>query len=439
MDEETGKKQFQRDRIFTFNNCIYSLLLNGMHGFSIGCSRLLSIMYMEGFFDASKNVPTTKNYNIACDKISSDDIDELTKKTFEFEAKSKEELFHGLRVTIVDGTHVIVPRTEETIAKFGLGSGSTGYAYYPQTQSVGFLNLSTGLFENFISENIKKPEREFMHEHADNNDVPTLYLADAGYNGMAHIAIIKNIHNQDILMQLKMGTAFAGDFLRKSKRRSKIFEITITNVHLRNYPELQHLKGQTVKVRLIRTRGTTKLKSQILITTLLDEKEFAWEELSKLYLQRYKIELAFRHLKSNIGMEKIQKIKIERIEQLLSSTILLFNISVLLRNQIKQNNILPENKGAKVYCLQLATDLIPKLLKSYITNKPKVMNILRDCIKVIKSCFSINRPWRTAARITQFPPSTFTRQKTSTKNSELSKILFLRPEYEILGCEYGML
>ena len=437
--DSTGNKLFQRERIFTFKNCIYSFLLNGINGFSVGVSRLLAMMYTNDLFDNSKGVPLPKNYNIACDKISQNDIDNITKKSFDLETKSNEELFHGLRITIVDGTHVIVPRTNETVREFGLGSGSEGDAYYPQTQSVGFLNLSTGLFECFISENIKTPERKFMQDHAEENNIPTLYLADAGYNGMAHIAIMKTVHNQDILMQLKMGTAFAKEFCKNSKRRSRIFEITITNVHLKNYPEFKYLKGQTIKVRLVRTRGTNKLKSQIIITTLLDENKFGWEELSKLYLQRYKVELAFRHLKSVIGIEKIQKVKIERIKQLISSAILLFNISVMLRNTIKQNSILPEQKGTKVYCLQLATDLIPKLLEEYINCKDKLIETLKNCTRALKSSFSLNRPWRVTARICQFPASTFTKQKSSRKNSERSKVIFIRPEYIILGCEYGML
>ncbi len=67
------------------------------------------------------------------------------------------------------------------------------------------------------------------------------------------------------------------------------------------------------------------------------------------------------------------------------------------------------------------------------------MEMLEICIKAVRSCFSFNRPWRVHARICQFPSSTFTRQKSSRKNSERSKVVFMRPEYKILGCEYGML
>ena len=413
------------------------MLINGSAGFSLGVSHLLSIMFSQGIFGKLKNVPNKKNYNKACDKITPQYIKQLVKTSHKLEAESREKTFHGFRVLVIDGTHIILPRTEETIKKYGLGSGSVGDAYYPQTESVGFYNLSTGLFEEFISKNLKTPERKFMHEHAKENKERTLYIADAGYNGMAHIAIIKNIYNQDILMQLKMGTAFAKNFLI-SKKRSKIFKIKITNIHLKNYPEFKYLKGHIIKIRLIRTRGTTKLKSQILITTLLDEKKFHWEKLSLLYLQRYKIELAFRHLKSKIKIEKIKKQKLQRIEQLLNIALLLFNISVMLRNVVKQNTLLPEKKGVKIYSLVLATDLVPQIIETFIINKNRMKKMLETCITAIKSCFSFNRPWRIAMRICQFPPSIFIRQKISRKNNERTKVIFLKPEYKILGNEYGM-
>lgn len=432
------KKNFIRKRIFTFQVCILSFILNGTSGFSFGVSHLLSNMFVQGIFGKQKKVPGKKSYNKACDKITPAIINKLIKKSYQLEAEEKEEKFHGLTVLLTDGSHIILPRTEETIKKYGLGSGSEGNAYYPQTQSVGYYHLSTGLFENLVSKNIKTPERQFMQEHAKKNKKATLYVADAGYNGMGHIAIIKNLYGQDILMQLKMGTAFAKKFMT-SKKRSEVFEITITYVHLINYPQFKHLKGQTIKVRLIRTRGTNKLKSQILITTLLYEKEVHWEKLALLYLQRYKIELAFRHLKSKINIEKIKKQKLLRIEQLLEAAVLLFNISVMLRNIVKRNSLLPEKKGVKVYCLTLATDLVPQLVKSFIMNENQLSGILRNCIIAIKSCFSFNRPWRIAVRICQFPSSTFTRQKTSRENNERAKVEFLKPEYEILGNEYGIL
>jgi hypothetical protein len=46
-----------------------------------------------------------------------------------------------------------------------------------------------------------------MQAHAKENNTPTLYLGDAGYNGMAHIAIML-FYNQDIFRYGRMPSNF---------------------------------------------------------------------------------------------------------------------------------------------------------------------------------------------------------------------------------------
>ncbi|WP_168433254.1 transposase [Pontiella sulfatireligans] len=94
-------------------------------------------------------------------------------------------------------------------------------------------------------------------------------------------------------------------------------------------------------------------RSQVLITTLIDEVVFGWREVTKLYLQRYCVELAFRHLKTRIGIERIRKRKLLRIEQLLFAAIVLFNLSAALRNRIRRPSLLPEKAGYKATLLHI--------------------------------------------------------------------------------------
>lgn len=413
--------------------------MKAQRGFACGDKKIVALLFANDCFHVKlEEVPTTKGYKLACDKLPSEYVETLVNDSHQSEFSEFGESFHGLKVIIPDGTLCIVPRVPETIKKFGLGSGSTGDAYYPQARAVGFYEPTTGTFEQFRFGHYKTPERSFMLDHAKENSAPTLYMADAGFNGTGHIAIVKNCYGHDVLARSKEQSNLEKKF-RKSGKRSATYEIKITNVHLRNHPEFKHLLGETVKLRFVKTRGTTKLRSMILITTLLDEEAYPWEELSKLYLQRYKVELAIRHLKSKICIEKIKKIKLSRIMQLLHSAVLLFNMSAMLRNVVKRPSLMPERKGAKVYCLELCSDFIDLVFVATINPGDEMEDLLNRCVKAIASCYSINKPWRTCPRICQFPSSVFTRQKTSAKNEEHQKVKFLKPEYEILGNEYGML
>lgn len=433
------KGAFTRKRLLSLPVMILSFIIKGQQGFACGDRKILSILFFNNYFHKkTKEVPDVKAYQQACDKLPYEIIENFVEKSHQLEFSECGEKYHDMKILVPDGTLCIVPRTPETVNKFGLASGSAGDGYYPQARCVGFYELSTGTFENFRFEHYKTPERMFMLDHAKNNTTYSLYMGDAGYKGIGLSAIINYCFGHNTLIRSKELSDLERKF-RKSKKRSAIYEITITGVHLKNYPEYAHLKGKVIKIRMIRTRGTTRLRSMILVTTLLDEKEFKWEELSKLYLQRYKVELALRHLKSKINIEKIKKIKWNRIMQLLNSAVLLFNLSAMLRNVIKRPSIMPENKGTKVYCLELCTDFISMLFAGVIKTDEGIQSILKLCLKSIRACYSIFRPWRVCPRICQFPSSVFTRQKTSVENAEFQKVIFLKPEYEILGNEYGML
>jgi hypothetical protein len=219
-------------------------------------------------------------------------------------------------------------------------------------------------------------ERQLLIEHAEKNTELTFYISDAGFNGMAHIFMLAGTGHH-ILMELKMGQ-LAEDF-RKSRKRSAIIEVTLTRGHLLNYPDHMHLVGTKFKVRLVRTIGTNKLRSRVLITTLLDEKLYNWFDLVRLYLQRWRIELAFRHLKSQVKIEHIKKTSLLRIRQLLWAAIIFYNLAASIRNNLKR----------------------PKLC--------------------------------------QFPSSVFTRCKSTQREAEFRRCAAVKEDMILLGIAYGMI
>ncbi|MCP4934091.1 MAG: transposase [bacterium] len=109
-------------------------------------------------------------------------MEEAGKKSHQQACSSNDKRYEGMRVVLVDGTKIIVPRTDETITTYGLGSGSTGNAYYPQIHAGGFFELVTGTFADVNFDHGDPAERQIMLEHARDNQESTLYVGDAGYN-----------------------------------------------------------------------------------------------------------------------------------------------------------------------------------------------------------------------------------------------------------------
>lgn len=390
---------------------------------------MVSRMFADGILPDKVQVPpTVESYRKAYDKLPPAVVKRFQQQAHDQAYAAGGTTYHGHKVIIVDGTKIAVTATDETTEEYGVGDG-----HYAQCLGMGFYELSTGTFEKFEFEHRNTSERSIAQMHMQSNQTPSLYLTDAGYNGMAFIALTGKAGHA-ILMPLKMGAL--RDNFRKSKKRSLTVDVTLSRSHLKNYPQHQHLIGETIKVRLVRSPGTTKLKSQVLITTLLDEQEYPWQELCALYRQRYTIELAFRHLKQKIGIEKIRKHNLSRIQQRLYAAVALYNIAAIIRNRVKKPTILPNKAGVKLICFSFCIEVTGLFVKAALKMKVGMKVVLRRQIIAIQSCVFTYMPWRASPRICRTPPSEFTTHKATEAKGEMEKARFLSQELKILKVKY---
>lgn len=404
-------------------------MLEAQQGFEHGVGRLIAKLFeLEIVKAVNGKLPGRRSYDEACAKLPAEIIQQQLRKSHQNEYEATGCTFRGLKVLIPDGTKISMPSTQATTGKYGAGQG-----HYVQSQALGFYDLSTGTFEDFKFEHYKTSERSIAQQHMRSNETRTLYLSDAGYNGMAFIAVCLE-EGHETLMQLK-NCQLMKQFL-KTKKRSAVIDVKLTKNHLANYPDYKHLLGARIKIRLIRTRGTSRLKSQVLITTLRDKNLFTWQELTKLYRQRYGVELAFRHLKTTIGIEKIRKRNLQRIEQLLFAAIVLYNLSAALRNRIKRPCLLPPKAGVKLHCFTLCIELVHVFLQATLRHSHGIRNRMTLCLRAIKGCRFIYKPWRAEPRICHTPPSKFSVQKGAEIITEKLRAEFLSAEYEILAQQY---
>ena len=406
-------------------------------GFKFGTLQLLQFMWLDNCFPGrNEGPPSEEAYRKACLKLPVEMVIEAALESHRQARSGKDELYNGMRVIIVDGRKCIIPRTKETIEAYGLGSGATGDSYYPQIHLEGFLDLVSGTFSDMDFDNGAPRERQLMIEHAEKNTESTLYVSDAGFNGMAHVFILARTGHH-ILMELKMGKLVSK--FRKSRKRPAIIEVTLVRENLLNYPEYSHLVGTKFKVRLVRTIGTSKLRSRILITTLLDEKLYRWYDLVRLYLQRWRIELAFRHLKSRVRIEHIKKTSLLRIRQLLWAAIIFYNLAASLRNSLKRPKLFPEKEKIKIFCFSFILDMSKHFLSAAIFPQRGQKLHLQRRMKAMRNCWFLYEPWRIRPKICQFPSSVFTRCKSTQKEEEFRKCAAVKDDMILLGIAYGML
>ncbi len=298
------------------------------------------------------------------------------------------------------------------------------------------MDLVSGTFRDFTIEHGVPTERAMLLQHATQNKEVSLYIGDAGYNGMAFLYLMSNTEH-DLLMAFKSNGLIP--IFRKTRKRSWIVSITLTKMHLKNYPQFAHLVGTCFCVRLIRTRGTTNLRSKILIPTLLDEDKYTWRKLIALYLQRWNIELAFRHLKSRLRIEHIQKRSLHRIRQLILAAIVYFNLSAIIRNRVGALQLFPRKKGIKLHCFAFVLELADSFIRAALKPWRGMVTLLTKRLRAIRNCWFLYDPWRTRPKICQFPPSVFTRRKSTEKATEFAKCKAVRDDMRLLGIKYGQI
>ena len=397
---------------------LFSLLADAHARFQKGTSRLLQQLWLAGCFPRrAARPPSEQAYRRACSKVPVALVEKALEQSHLQSRSDTDRRYEGLRVLLVDGTKFIVRRNEATIGAYGLGSGSTGDVHYPQVHVGAFLDLVTGTFADANFEHGRTPERQMLLDHTAGNSEPTLYVSDAGYNGMAFVYLFRQT-GQELLMELKMG---------------KLAE------HFRNYPQHKHLAGEDMQVRLIRTRGTSKLRSRVLLTTLLDEDRFRWLDLAKLYLQRWTIELALRHLKSSLRAEHIRKQSPHRIQQLLLAAFILFNLSAIVRNRIKQPDLFPRKRGVRLPCFEFVPELADLFILAAVCPQQGQKREMKRRLKAIRSCCFIYDPWRTRPKICQFPSSAFTLRKSTEKAAEFARCEAIKKDMRLLGMKYGQI
>ncbi len=436
---------FVRKRQFTIAALLKLWSFSAFDGGRQGDEAVIGELWRRGLFSPSGGgkLPLSGGYSGACMAAPADLGLQAAREAY-LSARAQEKtpvLWQGFRVMVNDGTKIIIPRTPETIAAYELPGGRTGNAYYPQIHAVGFFDLATRTFATADLSSGKPDERGAVLRHATANTEATLYVQDAGCNGVAYLFQMSRRPDHAVLMTLKMGnlggevTAF-----RRSKLRSRVITLTLQKIHIASYPELESLVGASFQVRLLRQPGSSKLRSQILVTTLLDEDRYPRNELILLHLQRGKIEFGFRHLKTLTAIEHIRKLKLRRILQHIGGALLAYNLAAILRYAAKPPELFPDKEGAAMPAFSAAFHA----MKDVVMMAAAGLKAWTDgdwrkiLLPVVKPRYRY-RPFRLRPRITQFPSSVFTRQKTSGRHDELRKTRELARDMKRLGMFYALL
>jgi len=226
-------------------------------------------------------------------------------------AEKAAQLWHHLRVKVIDGTTASLPDTAKNQRAYPQPGGQKPGCGFPVLKLVGVFSLATGVLLDYAKGNKHQHELNLLQKLLDQFKAGDLVLGDRGFNAYTLLALLlrRGAHSLFRLHQRRPAD------LRKGKRLGKNDRLMVwRKPWLWQRPRylskaIWKRIPKEVSVRVVRfTLAVPGFRAQsvTLVTTLLDAQAYPAEELARLYVRRWRIELWFRDIKTSMGMEVLR-------------------------------------------------------------------------------------------------------------------------------------
>ena len=385
---------------------------NPQHDFirtrKLGIGRMIMLMLgMKGnsttnelldFFNYSLDTATTSAFVQQREKLHPDTMKILfhsfVKKT------SHTPLYKGFRLLAMDGSDIQIPTTKEDADSYY--PGTNGQRPYNLLHLNALYDLLSHTYTDvLIQKSHYANERRAFVDMVDRaDDVPTLFIADRGFEAFNVLAHIQE-KGAKFLIRVKDVTSYRGiasglklpeqdvfdtliSLLLSRKQTNADKELFKDRNHFRFIPASSTFDYLPVKNKKSISVAPYPLSFRIVrfpisdttyetVVTNLDEKDFPPEELKKLYAMRWGIETSFRELKYTIGLLHFHAKKVEHIFQEIFASLIMYNFCELITSPVvihKANKkyAYSANFSAAVHiCRQfLLKDISPPVLEALI-------------------------------------------------------------------------
>lgn len=324
------------------------MLLLGMKGGSTA-NELLD------FFDYSLDTATTSAFVQQRSKLIPEAMETLfhsfVKKT------STTSLYKDFRLLAVDGSDIQIPTTKEDVDSFY--PGTNGQKPYNLLHLNAMYDLLSHTYTDACVQKSHHANecRAFVDMVDRAEDIPTLFIADRGFEAFNNLAHIQE-KGAKFLIRIKDVASCRGiasgldlpdqdefdvfiSLLLSRKQTNADKELFKDRNHFRfisasavfDYLPVKNKKSIPVApyplaFRIVRFPISDTTYETVI--TNLDEADFPSQELKKLYAMRWGIETSFRELKYTIGLLHFHAKKVEHILQEIFASLIMYNFCELI-------------------------------------------------------------------------------------------------------------
>jgi hypothetical protein len=399
------------DRIFTpvVTLCTFlSQVLSDDHSCRAAVARLLAWRTAQGLPPCSAD---TGGYCKARQRLPETLLPRLVRDTADGLQKGAPESwrFHGRAVTLVDGSTVSMPDTAENQAEYPQHGNQKPGCGFPIARVVVLIALATGaVLDAAVGPRKGKLSGEStllrgLHGRLTRGDI---LLGDRCFCSYFEVALLAR-RGVDVVMRQNENRPV--DF-RSGRRLGHDDHLVVWSKPQRASwmdPETYAAIPETVTIRELRVRVKQRgfrTRVVIVMTTLLDAKEFSHDELATLYRARWHAELDIRSLKQTLKMDVLRCQTPAMVRKEIWAHLLVANlIRGVMAEAAREHGVLPRELS-----FQGARQTIEGFRGELSHARPAAAEVLREvALKAIASHRVGDRPDRVEPRVRKRRPKNY--------------------------------
>lgn len=236
---------------------------------------------------------------------------------------SKDWLWRGLRVMLVDGTTFLMPDTDDNQKTYPQQSAQKPGLGFPIVRLVGLLSLATGSCVDYVIgpyQGKGSGETSLFSQLIKALGKNDLLLADRYYTSYANIALLMQ---QGTSLVFRQRSGVKTDFRRGQRLGAKDHLIRVKKPKKKPVWMSDTAWTELPDELLIREFS---VKGIVYVTTLIESKVYSKKALAELYQQRWQIEVDFRTIKTHMGMEMLRCKTAEMVKKEIAVHLLAYNL-----------------------------------------------------------------------------------------------------------------